>query len=58
MIEEIGPIQERVKEMNQKPQYIVEVLKTGAARCEAIAKEVMDEVRTKMGIKSSWMSQG
>jgi tryptophanyl-tRNA synthetase len=58
MIEEIGPIQERVKEMNQKPQYIVDVLKTGAVRCEAIAKEVMDEVRTKMGIKSSWMSQG
>jgi len=58
MIEEIGPIQESVKEMNQKPQYIVEVLKTGATRCEAIAKEVMDEVRTKMGIKSTWMSQG
>jgi tryptophanyl-tRNA synthetase len=57
MIEEIGPIQGRVKEMNQQPQYIVDVLKTGAARCEAIAKEVMDEVRTKMGIKSLWMSQ-
>lgn len=58
MIEEIGPIQERVKEMNQQPQYIVKVLKTGAARCEAMAKEVMDEVRTRMGIKSLWMSQG
>ena len=58
MIEEIGPIQERVKEMNQKPQYIVDVLKTGAARCKAIATEVMDEVRTKMGVKLTWMSQG
>ena len=56
MVEEIGPIQERVKEMNQTPPYIVEVLKSGAARCKTIAKEVMDEVKTKMGVKSKWMS--
>jgi tryptophanyl-tRNA synthetase len=58
MIEEIGPIQERVNEMNHQPQSIVEVLKTGAARCGAIAKEVMDEVRTRMGIKTSWRGEG
>jgi len=56
MVEEIGPIQERVKEMNQTPTYIVEVLKSGATRCKTIAKEVMDEVKTKMGVKSKWMS--
>ncbi len=56
MVEEIGPIRERVKEMNQTPPYIIDVLKSGAARCKIIAKEVMDEVRTKMGVKSKWMS--
>jgi tryptophanyl-tRNA synthetase len=58
MMEEIGPIQGRVREMNQNPQYMVDVLNSGAARCKAIAKEVMDEVRTKIGVKSEWMSQG
>jgi len=57
MVEEIGPIQTRVKEINEKPGYIVDVLKSGATRCKAIAKEVMDEVRTKIGVKSEWMIQ-
>jgi hypothetical protein len=57
-MEEIGPIQNRVKEINQTPRYMVDVLKSGADRCKAIAKEVMDEVRTKIGVKSWWMSQG
>ena len=56
MIEEIGPIQNRVREINQKPQYMVDVLESGAARCKAIAVEVMDEVRTKIGVKSSWLN--
>jgi len=54
MIEEIGPIQNRVKEMNQRPQHIVDILKSGAARCQSIADEVMDEVRAKIGVKPSW----
>jgi tryptophanyl-tRNA synthetase len=58
MVEEIGPIQIRVKEINQNPQYMIDVLKSGAARCKAIAEEVMDDVRTKIGAKSEWMSQG
>jgi tryptophanyl-tRNA synthetase len=57
MMEEIGPIQNRVKEINQKPQYMIEVLKSGAARCKAIVEEVMDEVRSKIGVKSDWMGQ-
>lgn len=55
MVEELAPIQGRVKEMNEKPGYIVEVLKSGASRCKAIAKEVMEEVRTKIGVKSEWL---
>ena len=56
MIEELGPIQARVKEINAKPEYIVDVLKSGASRCKAIATEVMDEVRIKIGVKSEWLS--
>jgi len=55
MIEELGPIQARVKEINAKPEYIVDVLKSGASRCKAIAAEVMDEVRIKIGVKSEWL---
>jgi tryptophanyl-tRNA synthetase len=54
MMEEIGPVQARVKEMNQKPGYIIEVLKSGAARCQRIADKVMDEVREKTGIKAPY----
>jgi tryptophanyl-tRNA synthetase len=56
MVEELGPIQARVKEINAKPEYIVDVLKSGASRCKAIATEVMDEVRIKIGVKSEWLS--
>ena len=56
-MEELEPIQNRVKEINQNPQYMVDVLKSGAARCKAIAVGVMDEVRAKIGVKSEWMSQ-
>jgi tryptophanyl-tRNA synthetase len=54
MMEEIGPIQNRVKEINEKPEYMIDVLKTGAARCKAIAEKVMDEVRTSIGVKSNY----
>jgi tryptophanyl-tRNA synthetase len=56
MMEEMGPIQNRVKEMNEEPEYIVNVLKSGATRCKTIVKDVMDEVRAKIGVKSPWMA--
>jgi tryptophanyl-tRNA synthetase len=55
MVEEISPIQNRVNEMNGKPQYVVEVLKSGAARAQSIVDKVMDEVRIRIGIKSDWV---
>jgi tryptophanyl-tRNA synthetase len=58
MMEEIGPIQNRVKEINEKPEYMIDVLKTGAARCKAIAEKVMEEVREKIGVKTEWRKQG
>lgn len=54
MMEEIGPIQNRVEEIHAKPGYMMDVLKSGAARCKTIADKVMDEVRTKIGVKSGW----
>lgn len=54
MMEEIGPIQNRVREIHEKPRFMIEVLKSGADRCKAIVKEVMDEVRTKIGVKPEW----
>ncbi len=58
MMEEIGPVQDRVREINENPQYMVDVLKSGADRCRAIAVDVMDEVKIKIGVKSEWMHQG
>ena len=55
MMEEIGPVQERVKKLHESPATIREALKSGAAKCKSIAEEVMDEVRTKMGTKPAWM---
>ena len=55
MMEEIGPVQGRVKELHERPETVIETLKSGAARCTSIADEVMDEVRTKMGTKPVWM---
>ena len=56
MMEEIDPIQKRVKEMDEHPDYIIDVLKTGAKRCQAIVDVVMDEVRRKIGVKSDWVA--
>lgn len=56
MMGEIGPIQNRVREIDEKPGYIIDVLKSGSTRCRAIAKDVMEEVRTKIGVKSGWLN--
>jgi len=57
MMEEIGPIQNRVREINGKPEYILNVLKSGAARCQSMVENVMDEVRGKIGVKSDWLKK-
>ena len=55
MKEELVPIQNRVKEIKGKPDDMIDILKSGRSRCSAIAKEIMDEVRTKLGVKSHWL---
>ena len=51
MIGEIGPIQQRVRDLNANSGYIPDVLKTAAKRCRTIVDAVMDEVREKIGVK-------
>lgn len=55
MIEEISPIQERVNKMIEKPEEIISILKLGALRAKTIVREVMDEVRGKIGVRPSWL---
>ncbi len=55
MMEEISPIQMRVKEIKQDPEYMIDVLRSGAKRCKSIVMDVMEEVRTKIGVKSLWL---
>jgi len=54
MMEEISPVQARVKKINETPGYIEDVLKSGTIRCNTIVEGVMDEVRTKIGVKPKW----
>ena len=56
MIAEIRPIQNRFREITQDPATMAEVLRSGAARCRAMAQKVMEEVRTRIGAKSERMS--
>ena len=51
MMAELGPIQQRAAELEQKPGDVLDVLQTGAERCEKIAAEVMQEVRKKAGLR-------
>lgn len=54
MVAEIGPLQERARELLAEPEQVIAVLKQGRERAQAIVKPVMSEVRTKLGIKSAW----
>jgi tryptophanyl-tRNA synthetase len=51
MMEEIGPIQDRVREIGGKPNYMSDVLRSGRNRCKSILDPVMEEVRSKIGVK-------
>jgi tryptophanyl-tRNA synthetase len=54
MLAEIGPLQDRAKELLAKPEQVIEILKQGETRARAIVKPLMAEVREKLGIKSDW----
>jgi tryptophanyl-tRNA synthetase len=50
MMAELGPIQERARELRARPGRIEEILGDGAARCRALARETMDAVKERMGL--------
>lgn len=50
VVQELTPIQERIKELEKKPDYIKDVLNNGAKKCRSIAQETMTEVKKAMGL--------
>jgi len=50
MMAELDPIRERAASLNDNIDYVIDVIKTGADTCRAIAAETMDEVRKTIGL--------
>ena len=50
LAEEFAPMRERAAELRERPAEIREILDAGAARARSMARETMDEVRTRMGL--------
>lgn len=50
MMVELDPIRERAVSLNDNIDYVIDVIKTGADTCRAIAAETMDEVRKTIGL--------
>lgn len=50
MTADLVPIQARAKELRAQPRLVDEALAKGTARCAAIAKQTVREVRQRMGI--------
>jgi len=51
MIEELAPIRERYRALAGDPEYVEDVMRAGRESCSAIARETMDEVRRKIGVR-------
>ncbi len=51
MNEELDPIRARYAELAAHPERVRELMDEGAARCRAIARATMEEVRQKVGIR-------
>ncbi|MCP4364520.1 MAG: hypothetical protein GY800_04405, partial [Planctomycetes bacterium] len=50
IVQELAPIRERARELEDDPGYVQDVLTRGAERCREIAHETMKEVRSGMGL--------
>ncbi len=50
MEETLGPIRERAADLRARPDYVADVLATGARRCRAVASETMGQLREQMGL--------
>ena len=47
----LRPIRERAEDLMARPEYVVEVLRSGAEHAQSIAADTMDEVRRRMGLR-------
>lgn len=47
----LRPIRERAEDLMARPEYVVEVLRSGAEHARSIAADTMDEVRRRMGLR-------
>ena len=50
--DDLEPFRERRRQLAEKPAYLREVLDDGARRASVIARETLEEVREKMGLKA------
>lgn len=48
--EELKPLQEKRKELENKPEYVDKVIKEGAEKARTVASETVKEVRERMGL--------
>lgn len=48
---ELQPIQNKRRELEEKPEYVEQVLRDGAQRARAIAEKTVREIREKMGLR-------
>lgn len=46
----LKPIQQKIDEYTQDPQYLLDVLSSGSHRSREIAEKTIKEVRAKLGI--------
>ncbi len=49
--ESLAPIRERARELRSRPETVREVLREGARRCRGIARETLEEVYARMGLR-------
>lgn len=53
MLEHLAPIRAYAEELTRKPDVVHDVLATSARACKETAEAVMDEVRTKIGVRGA-----
>lgn len=49
----LGPVQQRAADLEKDPGLVFDALKNGAKKCSDIAGDVMDEVRSKLGMRGN-----
>jgi tryptophanyl-tRNA synthetase len=50
MMAELTPIRERAVSLREHPQFVMDVVRKGAAECRRMAEETMNEVRSALGL--------